>query len=31
MSGEIKKIQTIKNMAVFHDFRWDSYIKIVCF
>jgi wobble nucleotide-excising tRNase len=27
MSGEIKKIDSIKNMAVFHDFRWASSVK----
>ena len=27
MSGNINKIQTIKRMAVFHDFKWDSSIR----
>ena len=27
MSGEVKKIDSIKNMAVFHDFRWASSVK----
>jgi len=27
MSGEIKKIESIKNMAVFQDFRWASSVK----
>jgi wobble nucleotide-excising tRNase len=27
MSGEIKKIDTIKNMAVFQDFRWSSSLR----
>ena len=27
MSGEIKKIDSIKNMAVFQDFRWASTVK----
>lgn len=27
MSGEIKKIDSIKNMAVFQDFRWASSVK----
>jgi wobble nucleotide-excising tRNase len=27
MSGEVKKIDLIKNMAVFHDFRWASSVK----
>lgn len=27
MSGEIKKIDLIKNMAVFHDFRWASSVR----
>lgn len=27
MSGEIKKIDLIKNMAVFQDFRWDSSVR----
>ena len=27
MSGQIKKIDSIKNMAVFKDFRWDSSVS----
>ena len=27
MSGEIKKIDSIKNMAVFRDFRWASSLR----
>ena len=27
MSGEIKKIDSIKNMAVFQDFRWDTSVR----
>lgn len=27
MSGEVKKIDSIKNMAVFHDFRWASSLR----
>ena len=27
MSGEVKKIDSIKNMAVFHDFRWASSVR----
>jgi len=27
MSGEVKKIESIKNMAVFHDFRWASSVR----
>lgn len=27
MSGEIKKIDSIKNMAVFQDFRWNSSVR----
>jgi len=27
MSGEIKKIDSIKNMAVFHDFKWSTSVR----
>jgi wobble nucleotide-excising tRNase len=27
MSGKIKKIESIKNMAVFHDFQWASSVR----
>lgn len=27
MSGEIKRIDLIKNMAVFQDFRWSSAVR----
>jgi len=27
MSGEIKKIESIRNMAVFKDFRWASSVR----
>ncbi len=27
MSGEIKRIDSIKNMAVFQDFRWSSAVR----